>query len=152
MRWAMLAIGILAYQPGGRAFWMLPSVFVMVMAIGWALGVVGIQLPYVEASIAVSVVVFGGAILFALKSSVTICAALARLFALFHGYAHGVAMPAGPAAPYAAGFIAASVLLHVAGIGFGLAIGGVGRRSETALRAAGLVIAVIGMAILLPIA
>jgi urease accessory protein len=37
---AMLAIGILAYQLGGRAFWMLPSVFVMVMAIGWALGVV----------------------------------------------------------------------------------------------------------------
>src|SRR5262245_55981742 len=112
---AMLAIGILAYQLGGRALWMLPSVFVMAMAIGWALAVVGMQLPYVEAGIAVSVVVFGGAILFAVKSPAAICAALAGLFALFHGHAHGLEMPPGPAAPYAAGFIAATILLHVAG-------------------------------------
>ncbi len=41
-------------------------------------------------------------------------------FALFHGLAHGAEMPANAGGlSYGAGFIAATCLLHLAGIGLG---------------------------------
>ena len=53
---------------------------------------------------------------------------VAGLFAVFHGYAHGAEMPhAGSAASYAAGFMTATALLHVAGIGLGLMLGRISR-------------------------
>lgn len=89
----MLAVGILAYQLGGRVLWLLPSVFGVVMGIGGILGAADIQLPYVETGIAVSIIVLGTAILLGIKGPVVISAGLAGLFALFHGYAYGAEMP-----------------------------------------------------------
>jgi urease accessory protein len=146
---AMVAIGILAWQFGARALWLLPSIFVAVMAAGWALGLMGIALPHIEAGIAASVVVFGAAILIGVRTPVLLCGALAAIFALFHGYAHGAEMPAtGSPALYAAGALAATALLHIVGIGVGVAIGRLGSASATVLRAAGLAIAVTGAVIL----
>jgi urease accessory protein len=51
-------------------------------------------------------------------------ALLVAVFAMFHGYAHGKEMPgAADAAAYAAGFVVATGLLHLAGI----LIGALGR-------------------------
>ena len=49
---------------------------------------------------------------------------LVAVFAVFHGHAHGVELPgaADPAA-YSAGFVIATGLIHVAGIGIGLVVG-----------------------------
>jgi urease accessory protein len=60
--------------------------------------------------------------------------ALVALFAVFHGHAHG-AEGASIAAffPYASGFVIATALLHLAGIGLGLALD---RLNSSAARAA----------------
>ena len=59
---AMVAVGVFAYQLGGRALWLVPGTFVLVMAAGGALGIAGIALPHVETGIALSVVVLGAII------------------------------------------------------------------------------------------
>jgi urease accessory protein len=147
---AMVAVGILAYQLGGRALWLLPLAFVVAMGLGGALGAAHVHVPFVEAGIAISIVVLGAAIFFGIKAPAVLAAAIAGLFALFHGYAHGAEMPlAGSAASYAAGFMLATALLHLAGIGVGVGSGRLARStSGMALRTAGLLIAVIGAAIL----
>jgi urease accessory protein len=147
---AMIAIGMLAYQLGGRALWLVPSVFVLVMGLGGVIGVAKMQLPYVEAMIAMSIVVLGAAIAFGIRPPVALAAAVAGLFAVFHGYAHGAEMPAaGSAATYAAGFMAATALLHMFGIALGLVLGRFGQGHDWAVyRLAGCLIAVVGAAIL----
>ncbi|MCG7757456.1 MAG: HupE/UreJ family protein [Nitrosomonas sp.] len=51
----------------------------------------------------------------------SISALLIGLFALSHGYAHGSGMPPSTALPsYAAGFMLATMLLHLCGIGLAL--------------------------------
>lgn len=117
---AMVAVGLLAYQLGGRALWLVPSVFVLVMGIGGGLGAAHVPLPYVEAMIAASIIGLGAAIAFDVKTSAAIIAAVVGLFAVFHGHAHGAEMPvAGSVADYAAGFMAATALLHTIGIAVG---------------------------------
>jgi len=68
--------------------------------------------------------------------------AIAAVFALFHGYAHGLEMPhiASPA-HYAAGFVLATISLHGVGIAGGLL-------SRRAIRMAGIGIAAAGAALL----
>jgi urease accessory protein len=148
---AMVAIGMLAYQLGGRALWLVPSVFVLVMGVGGVLGAAHVQLPYVEAMIATSIVVLGAAIAFGIRAPVAIAAAVAGLFAVFHGYAHGAEMPtAGSAASYAAGFMTATALLHMLGIALGLTLGRLGQGHDKAVyRMAGCLIVVVGAAILM---
>lgn len=121
---AMVTVGLLAAQLGGRALWLVPASFVTVMALGGCLGVAGIGMPFVELGIALSVVVLGGVVAFGLATPVAVAMGLAGFFAIFHGYAHGAEMPgsAGGLA-YGAGFIAATVLLHALGIAGGLLLG-----------------------------
>jgi urease accessory protein len=57
------------------------------------------------------------------KAPVAIASALVGLFAVFHGVAHGAEMPVNASvATYALGFASATSLLHVAGLGFGMAL------------------------------
>ncbi|GLK76343.1 protein hupE [Methylopila jiangsuensis] len=151
---AMVMVGVFAAQLGGRALWAVPAAFVGVMAIGGALGMAGVAVPFVETGIALSIVVLGAVVAFGVKAPVAAAMALVGLFAVFHGYAHGAEMPetAGGAA-YAAGFMLATALLHAAGVGFGLLIG---KASEAhgglVTRAAGGLAAVVGLAILTGVA
>jgi urease accessory protein len=147
---AMVAVGILASQLGGRALWLLPSVFVGVMGLGWVAGAADLHLPFVETGIAASIVVLGAAIAFNVKAPVAIAAAIAGLFAVFHGFAHGAEMPlSGSPAQYAAGFLAATALLHLVGLGLGLALGRIGAGSgRTLYRVTGCAVAIAGAAIL----
>ena len=57
------------------------------------------------------------------KLPVAIASAIVGTFAIFHGHAHGAEMPLNTLGyAYAAGFVAATALLHIAGIGLGFAI------------------------------
>jgi urease accessory protein len=121
---AMVAVGLLAARLGGRALWLVPASFVMAMAAAGVAGMVGIALPYAEAGIAISVVVLGVVAVFGLAMPVAAAMGLVAFFAVFHGYAHGIEMPeTASGLAYGAGFVAATALLHAAGIGIGLAIG-----------------------------
>src|SRR5262249_28941032 len=76
---AMMTVGIFAWQLGGRALWLVPAAFVLAMAIGAALGVGGVPLPFVEFAVAASVVVLGGIVAFACRAPIAIAMAVVAL-------------------------------------------------------------------------
>jgi urease accessory protein len=87
------------------------------MIVGAALGASGVNVPLVEAGIAVSLVAFGAALVWKQTFGAPMLVALTAGFALFHGHAHGTEMGADlSAASYGAGFVLATALLH----GFGV--------------------------------
>jgi urease accessory protein len=144
---AMVAVGLWASQLGRPALWLLPVTFPLVMAVGFALGVAGVALPWVEIGIAGSVIALGALIAFALRPSIAFSAAMIGLFALFHGHAHGTAWPAhGTALTFALGLMLATVILHGVGLAVGLlAFRPIGR---IAMRTAGGAIAALGVVLL----
>jgi urease accessory protein len=118
---AMVAVGLWASQLGRPAIWLLPVTFPVVMAIGAAFGIGRVELPWMEIAIAASVLVLGAAVALALRPSLIISAALIALFALLHGYSHGVELPANVSAlTFGIGFIASTLVLHAIGIAIGL--------------------------------
>ncbi len=117
---AMVAVGLWGAFLGKPAIWILPVVFPLVMALGGALGVAGVPIPYIETGIALSGVVLGLAVLFALRPPLWIAAILVGIFAIFHGHAHGTELPnATNPLIYSAGFVIGTGLLHLAGIALG---------------------------------
>jgi len=145
-----VAVGIFATQLGGRALWLLPASFLAAMVAGGALGVAGIKLPLVETAIALSVVALGAVICLNVAVPVAGAVALVAGAALFHGYAHGAEMPAAMSGiAYGLGFVAATALLHMAGIAIGLGINHIGAAASSKIvRGAGGAIALAGAAIL----
>lgn len=119
---AMVAVGLWGAQLGAPALWQLPVTFPALMAIGGFVGVVGLYLPGVEVGIALSAIVLGGAVLAAWRAPLPLALLLVAVFAVFHGYAHGVELPeaVNPLA-YGVGFVICTGLLHLTGILFGLA-------------------------------
>jgi urease accessory protein len=117
---AMLAVGLWASQQTGRARWALPLTFVATMLFGGLLGFTGLQLPLMETGIAGSVLALGLLVALAVRLPVAVATGLTALFALSHGVAHGLELPA-LSSPwgYAAGFVAATAALH--GIGYAVA-------------------------------
>ena len=118
----MVAVGLWAAQIGGKALWGVPAAFVSTMAIGFGLAVAGIGLPFVEPAILASVVALGLLVAMAVKLDTVASAAIVAVFALFHGHAHGGELGTAGALEFGIGFVAATALLHVAGIGLGLGI------------------------------
>lgn len=113
---AMVAVGLLAAQRGGRATWLLPLSFVVGMLAGGALGVSGIAVPGVEAGVVLSVILLGAMVAASARLPLAASALLVALLAVTHGHAHGTEMPAAvSAASYAIGFTLATALLHAAG-------------------------------------
>ena len=139
---AMIAIGLWAAQQGGRALWAVPSAFVGAMVMGGVLVWTGVALPHVETAIALSVLLLGLLVATQQRASVIVGMGIAGVFALFHGYAHGMEMPqATSPVLFALGFVLATACLHGAGIAGGL----LGRR---AMQMAGIGIAATGAALL----
>jgi urease accessory protein len=118
---AMVAVGLWGAFLGRPLIVVLPVIFPTVMAVGGALGMAGVDLPPVETGIALSVLVLGLMIALGVRAPVWIAAPIVAVFAIFHGYAHGQELPSAldPVA-YSLGFVLATGLLHVAGIGLGL--------------------------------
>ena len=86
------------------------------MLLGGLLGFAGLEIPLMETGIAGSVLAFGLLVAVAARLPVAMALGLTALFALTHGVAHGLELPA-LASPwgYAAGFVAATAALHGAG-------------------------------------
>ena len=148
---AMVAVGLWGAFLGSPAIWILPVVFPLVMALGGALGVIGVPLPMVEAGIALSGVVLGLLIALAARAPLWVAAVIVGIFAIFHGHAHGTELPeAFNAYGYAVGFVVGTGLLHVIGIAFGLLTGS--KIGTVVVRAAGGVIALVGAAYLIGVA
>jgi urease accessory protein len=141
---AMVAVGLWAAQRGGRALWLVPSVFVSVMILGGVLGMAAVPMPFVGPGIAASVLVLGLLIAAAVRLPLPVSAMLVGVFALFHGYAHGAEMPdSASGMAYGVGFVAATAGLHLLGIVSGFVAQRFG--SARMVRYAGGAIAVCGL-------
>ncbi len=142
---AMVAVGLLSVQLGGRAVWTVPAAFVIFLGIGGGLGLAGIPLPQVEGAIALSVLALGLAIALKANMPVVIAMLFVGFFAIFHGHAHGEEIPklAEPT-QYVAGFMIASAALHL----FGVLLGYLSR-FETVRSHIGAGVAGVGLHILL---
>jgi urease accessory protein len=144
---AMISVGLWGAQLGAPAVWVLPVTFPMVMAFGGMLGLLGLSLPGVEIGIALSAIVLGFMIFREARPPLWVAALVVGVFAIFHGHAHGTELPVGQSGLlYSIGFVISTGLLHATGIAIGL----VHRWSagKLALRAAGVLVAVAGLAFL----
>jgi urease accessory protein len=144
---AMVAVGLWGAQLGAPALWLLPVTFPMVMAFGGMLALLGLPLPGIEVGIAVSAIALGVMVWQEARPPLLVAAGLVGFFAIFHGHAHGVELPAGAnGLLYSIGFVMATGCLHAAGITVGL----VHRwpAGQVALRIAGAVVAVAGVGFL----
>lgn len=146
---AMVTVGLLSAQMGGRAIWTVPATFVSVMAVGGILGILGLPLPFVEYGIALSVVALGIALFSPKKLPVWLTMVFVGLFALFHGHAHGTELPALSETfldviAYIFGFLVATATLHLIGALVGQTMVST-KRGENILRFAGVLIAGVGV-------
>ncbi|MFT3964662.1 MAG: HupE/UreJ family protein [Sphingobium sp.] len=115
---AMLMVGLWAGLAAGRALWVLPAAFLSTMLAGFGYGALAHQGGSgAEMVIILSLLALGGAVAARLRAPLVLAAALAGLFGFAHGMAHGLESPGGQAAlGFAGGFLAATALLHVAGL------------------------------------
>ena len=117
---AMISVGLWGAFLGPPLLQTLPIVFPAMMVGGAVLGMFGVPLPPVEAGIALSVLVLGICIALRFEAPVWIASVIVACFAIFHGYAHGKELPsAADPVGYSMGFVLATGLLHVTGIGVG---------------------------------
>ena len=127
---AMVSVGIISSQIGGRAIWTIPSTFVFMMIVGGMLGMVAelflfnlieIFIVLVEFGIIFSVILLGLAIAFGKKILTNLTIFFICIFGLCHGLAHGMEMPwAANPILFAIGFSSGTAILHL----FGVILGG----------------------------
>jgi urease accessory protein len=148
---AMVAVGLLAAQLGGRALWITPLSFMAMLVVGALLAMAHIAVPLVEVGIALSIISLGVVLLFGVGLPTAGAMAFVGFFAIFHGYAHGLEVSnTASALSYGVGFVLATGLLHLAGITLGL----FARRAAVSLRpglfrAAGATFTFAGIALLI---
>jgi urease accessory protein len=120
---AMFAVGLWGAQMGGRSIWTLPVTFPLIMVVGGIMGILGVPMFGIELGIALSIIALGLAIACAWKPPEWVALLLISVFAICHGYAHGSELPrAADPADFAIGFVIATGLIHLCGIGVGLAL------------------------------
>lgn len=147
---AMIAVGVLAAQQGGKAVWLLPVSFVTMMVVGGALGIAGVAMPFVELGIVGSVIVLGAVIALGKHMPTGAAMALVGVLAVFHGHAHGTEMPIDASGvEYGLGFAIATAILHAVGLGIGFGAKKVAEKiAPVAVRIGGGMIAAAGVALL----
>ncbi|MFN3846034.1 MAG: HupE/UreJ family protein, partial [Paracoccaceae bacterium] len=134
---AMVAVGLWAAVTGGRALVALPLAFVGAMLTGAGLGFVGLGLPGVESMILASIVLIGVLAALAWRAPLAIGVGIVAVFGLFHGHAHGTEGPASGMLAYGTGFALATMVLHITGLGLGLALTALSARGATRALGAG---------------
>ena len=119
---AMISVGIVSAQIGGRAIWTVPTTFVSIMTIGGFFGFFLIidEFFFVEVGIIFSVILLGFGISIEKKIPTNLIIFFVGIFGLFHGIAHGIEVPAA-ANPllFVLGFICGTTALHIFGVGIG---------------------------------
>jgi urease accessory protein len=138
---AMLLIGLWSATLS-RRWWLAPLVFVAMLLVGALLASAGLVLPAVEPVIALSLVLLGALLAARTAWPAAAMAAVAALFALFHGAAHGAELQGLEAL---AGMVLATALLHGIGLLAGHALQ---RHSVWWPRAAGIAASLVGAVLL----
>ena len=118
---AMFGVGVWGAQMGGRKIWSLPMSFPLIMCVGALIAISNIFVfIFVEQIIALSVIVLGFIIFIKWSPNELIAILVISIFALFHGYAHGVELPrANDPISFIIGFVLSTGLIHLFGIGTG---------------------------------
>ena len=147
---AMLSVGIVSAQMGGRRVYTVPALFVLSMIGGAAVGLTGREWPLAEEGIAISVITLGMAIAIVTRrvSSWPVMLVVI-LFGSLHGHAHGLELPRS-ADPiyYGAGFVTSTATIHLLGVAIGHVFT-LRTQSEVVLRHLGSAMAGMGVMILL---
>lgn len=138
---AMAAVGAWAATVGGARRWLWPACFMVAMAAGAGLGA-SHALPGMELLIALSLVALGVALAARWRPALALGGAAVAAFGLVHGWAHGAEAAGGAGIGYLAGMLAATALLHGAGLLLAQRI-----VALPALRIAGGAVAVLGLAL-----
>ena len=122
---AMLAVGLWSAlsATSARRIWLAPVAFAGMLLVGALLGLNGMELPAVEPMIAASLLVMGLLVATRAKLPLAVTAGVVGVFAVFHGIAHGTELAGGGNgfAPLL-GMLVATIALHLAGVGLGLAL------------------------------
>ena len=122
---AMLAVGLWSAlsATSARRIWLAPVAFAGMLLVGALLGLNGLALPAVEPMIAASLLVMGLLVATRAKLPLAVTAGVVGVFAVFHGIAHGTELAGGGNgfAPLL-GMLGATIALHLAGVGLGLAL------------------------------
>ena len=121
---AMVAVGVWSVSalPQGKAWWG-PATFLLALVASAALGASGVTVPYLEQAISLSVVLFGAMLVLANRAMpVALGLGLIAAASSLHGLAHGAETPETGFMGYAAGFMLTTAVLHIGGVGVGLAI------------------------------
>ncbi len=141
---AMVSVGVISAQIGGRAIWFVPLVFVLFMILGGITGMIaeinkGLDLQVVnlsesdsiiyiadyiftlvEIGIILSVIFLGLSVCFQKKISKNIIIFFVAVFGFCHGTAHGLEMPwAVNPILFVIGFVSGTATLHLFGVGIG---------------------------------
>lgn len=150
---AMVAVGLwsaLAARRAGTDLLWGPLGFAALLLAGAVLGLQGVDVPAVEPMIAASLLATGLLVVARLRVPGPVAALGVGAFAVFHGVAHGHELAGdGAAAVTLAGMLAATVLLHCAGLAAGWALR---HRHMWLARAAGAGVAAFGGALLAQLA
>ena len=123
---AMVCVGVVSSQIGGRTIFTVPSLFVFFMIVGGAAGLFveinAIALSeIIEWGIIFSVIFLGLSVAIEKKLPTNIIMIAVAFFGLFHGLAHGIEMPwAANPVLFALGFSSGTAALHLFGVGIGL--------------------------------
>ena len=163
---AMVSVGIISAQIGGRAIWTIPSTFILLMIVGGSLGIyienqqllTSVNLfeiskikileeneyLFIEIGILISVISLGLVITIEKNLPFKFTIIFICFFGFCHGSAHGLEMPrAFNPLLFALGFSSGSAILHL----FGVVIGYLSNRKKTTsiiLRSAGFLFVVFG--------
>ena len=118
---AMLAVGIWGAQMGGRRIWSLPISFPLIMCIGAIIAIMKVStFIFVEQIIALSVIALGFMIFVKWSPNEIIAIVMISVFAIFHGYAHGIELPkSNDPLSYIIGFVLSTGIIHLLGVGIG---------------------------------
>jgi urease accessory protein len=120
----LLAVGLIAAKQGGKAAFVFPAVFFALMAAGALLNTYGVQVPFVESLIALSLVAFGLLVSISQKQRSKMLFLGISFFAVFHGYAHAAEIPADSSAvQYFSALMLMSLAICAGGCVMGLTTG-----------------------------
>lgn len=143
---ALIAVGLLSTRLSRSASLGLPLSFLFAMCLGLGLGVNALPMAGMEQAIALSLVTGGLLLLITRTLPTAFQLALTGGFALFHGFAHGVEMPAGAVLGYAMGIVMASSIVMMLSRMAILQM--TGQRANVLTQVSGSAIALTGMAFL----
>ena len=118
---AMFGVGVWGAQMGGRRMWSLPMSFPLIMCIGALIAISKVfTFILVEQVIALSVMGLGFIIFVKWSPNELVAILIISIFALFHGYAHGIELPrANDPISFISGFVLSTGLIHLFGVGIG---------------------------------